>query len=282
LRRDKEIAMSKRLLTVVMVSLTFGGAAAWAQSPPDFSGMWRLDPSKSVTSGGPVRVGGPGRAATRGQWGTITQPTKIKHVNPRYPVDAQKARIAGVVVIEAEIGPNGKVQDATVLRSIPLLDQAALDAVTQWEFTPFLLNDNVPVAGLMTVTVSFSLSGVTPVQGIPPLQSVVIQQDSTRLTVTRATTAGDFVVTYNLDGTESRLTTRGRGGAPGGSLTSKSQWEGTRLVSSITSPGPLGAVRTDTESRWLEGDAMIVELKRPSPEGTDPFVRKEIWTRVRD
>jgi protein TonB len=49
------------------------------------------------------------------------------------------------------------VQDARVLRSIPLLDQAALDAVKQWEFTPTLLN-NVPVPVIMTVTVQFTLS----------------------------------------------------------------------------------------------------------------------------
>ena len=62
-----------------------------------------------------------------------------------------------IVIIEANIGPNGKVQDARVLRSIPLLDAAALDAVRQWEFTPTLLN-GVPVPVIMTVTVQFTLS----------------------------------------------------------------------------------------------------------------------------
>jgi TonB family protein len=94
----------------------------------------------------PVRVGG-----------QIKQPTKLKHVNPVYPPIAQSARVQGVVIIEAVIGPNGKVQDARVLRSIPLLDQAALDAVKQWEFSPTLLN-NVPVPVIMTVTVQFTLS----------------------------------------------------------------------------------------------------------------------------
>ncbi len=50
------------------------------------------------------------------------------------------------MIIEATIGPNGMVQDAKVLRSIPLLDQAALDAVKQWQYTPTLLN-GVPGAG---------------------------------------------------------------------------------------------------------------------------------------
>lgn len=77
-------------------------------------------------------------------------------MKPVYPQIAQSARVAGVVIIEATIGPNGKVQNARVLRSIPLLDQAALDAVKQWEYTPTLLN-GVPVPVIMTVTVNFTL-----------------------------------------------------------------------------------------------------------------------------
>ena len=64
--------------------------------------------------------------------------------------------VQGVVIIEATIGPDGRVKDAKVLRSIPLLDQAALDAVKQWTFTPTLLN-GVPVPVIMTVTVNFTL-----------------------------------------------------------------------------------------------------------------------------
>jgi TonB family protein len=61
------------------------------------------------------------------------------------------------VVLEAHVGGDGRVVDASVLRSIPELDQAALDAVKQWEFTPTLLN-NTPVPVIMTVTVQFTLS----------------------------------------------------------------------------------------------------------------------------
>src|SRR5213083_3042438 len=88
----------------------------------------------------PVRVGG-----------QIKQPTKVKDVKPVYPAIAQSARVQGVVIIEATIGPNGNVQEAKVLRSIPLLD-----AVKQWQFTPTLLN-GVPVPVIMTVTVNFTL-----------------------------------------------------------------------------------------------------------------------------
>ncbi|HVL67264.1 MAG TPA: energy transducer TonB [Vicinamibacterales bacterium] len=93
----------------------------------------------------PVRVGG-----------NIKTPTKIKDVRPVYPPIAQSARVQGMVIIEATIGADGRVKDAKVLRSIPLLDQAALDAVKQWQFTPTLLN-GVPVPVIMTVTVNFTL-----------------------------------------------------------------------------------------------------------------------------
>src|SRR5438034_7374670 len=93
----------------------------------------------------PVRVGG-----------NIRAPQKTKDVKPVYPAIAQSARVQGVVIIEATIGPTGAVQEAKVLRSIPLLDAAALDAVRQWQFTPTLLN-GVPVPVIMTVTVNFTL-----------------------------------------------------------------------------------------------------------------------------
>jgi TonB family protein len=93
----------------------------------------------------PVRVGG-----------NIKQPLKVKDVTPVYPALAQAAHVQGVVIVEATIGPNGAVQKATVLRSIPLLDAAALDAVRQWEFAPTLLN-GVAVPVIMTITVNFTL-----------------------------------------------------------------------------------------------------------------------------
>ena len=87
--------------------------------------------------------------------GQIKAPTKIKDVKPVYPAIARSARVAGVVTIEATIGPDGKVIDATVVRSIPLLDEAALDAVRQWEYTPTLLN-GVAVPVRVTVTINFT------------------------------------------------------------------------------------------------------------------------------
>jgi protein TonB len=86
----------------------------------------------------------------------ITAPTKIQDVAPVYPAIAQAARVEGLVIIEATIGVDGQVVNARVLRSVPLLDQAALQAVRQWRYTPTRL-DGSPVAVIMTVTVNFQL-----------------------------------------------------------------------------------------------------------------------------
>jgi protein TonB len=86
----------------------------------------------------------------------LRRPAKIKDVMPAYPDIAMRARVAGMVILEATIDAQGKVVNLRVLRSVPLLDQAAVDAVRQWEFTPTRLN-GVAVPVVMTVTVNFTL-----------------------------------------------------------------------------------------------------------------------------
>ena len=63
--------------------------------------------------------------------------------------------MAGTVILEATISPSGEVADVRVLRSVPLLDAAAVAAVRQWRYDPPRLN-GVPVAVLLTVTVQFA------------------------------------------------------------------------------------------------------------------------------
>ncbi|MEX2663741.1 MAG: energy transducer TonB, partial [Vicinamibacterales bacterium] len=99
---------------------------------------WEPDPDA-------VRVGG-----------NIKEPKNIKRVQPAYPPVAQAARVSGMVILEIQVDREGQVTNTRVLRSIALLDQAAIDAVMQWRFTPTLLN-GVPVPVIMTVTVSFTL-----------------------------------------------------------------------------------------------------------------------------
>ena len=81
---------------------------------------------------------------------------KIVDVAPVYPAIARTAHVQGVVILEAVLDARGGSRSVRVLRSIPLLDQAAVDAVQQWRFTPALLNGE-PVPVVMTVTVNFTL-----------------------------------------------------------------------------------------------------------------------------
>jgi protein TonB len=88
--------------------------------------------------------------------GDIRPPVKIRDVRPVYPEIARSARVQGMVIIEATIDETGHVANARLLRSIPLLDEAALTAVRQWIFTPTRLNGE-PTSVIMTVTVQFTL-----------------------------------------------------------------------------------------------------------------------------
>jgi TonB family protein len=88
--------------------------------------------------------------------GAIQPPKLIKKVNPVYPEEARKKGIQGVVILEAKIDVYGRVMDAMILRSVPELDQAAIDAVRQWVYEPLLI-DGKPTKALFTVTVNFRL-----------------------------------------------------------------------------------------------------------------------------
>jgi len=93
----------------------------------------------------PVRVGG-----------DVHEPRKVLDVAPVYPDLAVKAHVEGIVIIEATIDARGRVVDAKVLRGVPVLDEAALEAVRKWVYTPTLLG-GVPTPVIMTVTVNFHL-----------------------------------------------------------------------------------------------------------------------------
>ena len=102
-------------------------------------------PPPTIARQEPVRPGGHIRA-----------PQKTHDVRPVYPQLALAARVQGIVIVEATIGVDGRVVNARILRSVPLLDQAALDAVRQWEYVPTMLN-GIPVPVIMSVTVTFQL-----------------------------------------------------------------------------------------------------------------------------
>ena len=110
---------------------------------------------------------GPGEPDAEGVYrvgGAIAPPAR--EGVPRFPPEAQAAGVRGVVVAEVVIDTSGKVTDARVVQSVPLLDEAALRAVRDWHFVPTIVNGQ-PVPIRMNVTVNFSLPP-TPAPPAPP------------------------------------------------------------------------------------------------------------------
>lgn len=93
----------------------------------------------------PIRVGG------------VVQASRlIRRVEPSYPELAKRARVQGAVLLQVTIDELGNVAEVKVIRGHALLDQAAIEAVSQWKYSPTLLNGE-PVSVVATVTVSFVL-----------------------------------------------------------------------------------------------------------------------------
>ena len=88
--------------------------------------------------------------------GSIIPPKLIKEVEPVYPEKAKEAGVEGWVMLEATTDIYGRVKNVKVLKSIPLLDQAAIDAVRKYVYTPMII-DGRPRGVIHTVTVKFHL-----------------------------------------------------------------------------------------------------------------------------
>jgi protein TonB len=101
---------------------------------------------------GPASSGSAGPRVVRVS--EVHPPRKVKDRTPIYPPLALVAHVQGIVMIECTIDPDGRVSALKLLKGVPLLSQAALDAVQDWVYTPTLL-DGVPVSVIMTVTVNF-------------------------------------------------------------------------------------------------------------------------------
>ncbi len=96
---------------------------------------------------GPIHVGG-----------DMNPPVKINAPQPQYTEIARKARIQGVVIVQAIIDKDGNVTSVKLLKGLPMgLDTAALDAIKRWKFKPATLADGRPVAVYYTLTVNFQL-----------------------------------------------------------------------------------------------------------------------------
>jgi protein TonB len=131
-------------IAVVALSTAFGLAIGQSQdqsSPPPAQG------GSTPQSEAPRRV----RISQKVSEALIT-----KKVQPEYAQAAREKRIQGLVILKAEINKEGDVTDLTLLSGHPLLAPAAIDAVKQWKYKPFLLNGQ-PIAVETQVSVSFVL-----------------------------------------------------------------------------------------------------------------------------
>jgi protein TonB len=96
---------------------------------------------------GPLRVGG-----------DVKAPVVTDRADPKYTETARAAKVAGIVVVEAVIGKDGRVQNVTVIKGLPMgLSEQAETAVRRWRFKPGTLNGQ-PVATIFTLTVTFKLN----------------------------------------------------------------------------------------------------------------------------
>jgi protein TonB len=132
--------------------------AVFGPPPPSLTVVGRGGGLREIASGpgitltappparqGPVRIGG-----------EIQAPARLVYVPPVYPTIAVTARVEGEVTLEATIDEAGAVQNVVVRHSVPLLDRAAIEAVSKWRYSPTRLNGQ-PVAVIMLVRVKFTM-----------------------------------------------------------------------------------------------------------------------------
>jgi protein TonB len=88
----------------------------------------------------------------------VVEANLIHDVPPQYPPEAGRTRLEGAVVLMAVISQDGSVKDVRVESGLPIFAQAAIDAVKQWRYKPYLI-DGEPVEVDSRITINFTLSG---------------------------------------------------------------------------------------------------------------------------
>ena len=88
----------------------------------------------------------------------VTQGLLLRKIQPAYPPLARQARIQGSVLLQAEISKEGTIQNLRLISGHPMLAPAAIEAVKQWRYKPYILNGE-PVEVETQITVNFTLSG---------------------------------------------------------------------------------------------------------------------------
>jgi periplasmic protein TonB len=130
------------------------GAVLGASGPGDFRGL----PNGLGNTVAAAMPAAPPPVASHVRVSRIMEGNLIRRVQPEYPATAKLARVQGRVVLSAIISKDGRIENVQVLAGHPLLVQAAVEAVKQWRYRPYVLNDE-PVEVETQITVNFSLAG---------------------------------------------------------------------------------------------------------------------------
>jgi len=182
LREVKGRLEAAPMLNSVFVAAAENALKGWLYEPPAdapiaidvefaFAGNGRvrqvwLEPARDLEQSQPVlapaspaaeRIADVDPAHPDARAAAMAVPRRITDVKPVYPADAMAKGVRGIVVVDITVDGSGRVSNAQVVRSIPELDQAALDAVRGWVFEPTRLNGE-PVSLVLTVTVNFTLA----------------------------------------------------------------------------------------------------------------------------
>jgi TonB family protein len=133
--------------TTLVLTGTAPQEATWSSGTRTYRLQFRL--ATTTASAQPVPAVG----------SLVRRPQMLKRVDPLYPQVAKDAKVAGMVIVEIIVDEEGNVADAKIVRSVPMLDAAALDAVRQWKYTPSRDAQGQPIKVVMSVNVTFALPG---------------------------------------------------------------------------------------------------------------------------
>jgi protein TonB len=130
-----------------------GGVASGVKGGVEGKATGKVDGGVAAVVAGDMAASGSSKPPVRAE-NDIKPPKQIRMVQPVYPEEAKKEGVEGVVILEVTSDIYGRVKRVKILRSIPALDQAAIDAVYQWVYEPMLI-DGEPRESIFTVTCRF-------------------------------------------------------------------------------------------------------------------------------
>ena len=144
------------LLVAGVIGARFEGGTSWGDLPAFVAPPPPPPPPPPLPASAEAAAQDQPGATTIRKSGGVLQTSALKRVQPSYPPLAVAAQVSGVVVVEVLIDEEGNVSFARAVSGHPLLKGAAVEAATQWKFSPTTLDGN-PVRVIGTITMNFTL-----------------------------------------------------------------------------------------------------------------------------